>query len=73
MNGVFDGLRDLGLSDDFEKSRQSLLKMAVEEDLNMDVNVTGFLPSPDLPEKPRGWGPVFLLDVNMDMNDQASA
>ena len=73
VNGAFDGLKILGLSDDFEKSRENLLKMAIKEDLNMDVNVTATTPFAYLPDSPSGWGPVFFLKVKMDMDSQADA
>lgn len=71
MNGAFDGLRELGLSDDFEKSRQNLLKLAVEEELNTDINVSNFMAADFLDSHPNGWGPGISISVKMDMTGQA--
>ncbi|CAE7889369.1 unnamed protein product [Symbiodinium microadriaticum] len=71
VNGAFDGLRELGLSDDFEKSRQNLLKLAVEEELNTDINVSNFMAADFLDSHPNGWGPGISISVKMDMTGQA--
>jgi len=70
VNGAFDGMRELGLSDDFEKTRQNLLKLAVEEELNMDINISNFMAANILDSHPDGWGPGISVSVKMDMTGQ---
>ena len=72
VNGAFDRMKELGLSDDFEKTRQNLLKLAVEEELNMDMNASTFVAA-KVVEHPSGWGPVLNLAVNMDMHPRLDA
>ncbi|CAE7681310.1 unnamed protein product [Symbiodinium pilosum] len=74
VNGAFDGMRELGFADDFEDTRRGLLELAVEENLNMDINASSFATRALYgQDDPDGWGPGLAIKVKMDMNAEVDA
>ena len=67
-------MRELGFADDFEDTRRGLLELAVEENLNMDINASSFATRALYgQDDPDGWGPGLAIKVKMDMNAEVDA